>query len=66
MTTGVNRGSDVMRVMCRRRSTQPKRDLGTDRRIDMWRIVVAVVGSGIGEHMDVAGRRDGVTIVGTS
>ena len=66
MTTGVNRGNDVMKVMCRRLSAQPMRGLGADWRIDKWRIVVAVVGSGIGEHMDVASRRDGVAIMGTS
>jgi len=62
MTTGVNRGYDV-KVMCRRRSTQPMGGLGTDGRVGEWRIVVAVVGLGIAEHMGVSGRRDGVTIV---
>jgi len=66
MTTEVNRANDVMKVMCRRRSAQLMRGLGTDWRTDERRIVVAVVGPGIVEHMEVASWRDGVAIVGTS
>ena len=66
MTTEVNRANDVMKVMCRRRSAQLMRGLGTDWRTDKRWIVVAVVGSGIGEHMEVVSRREGVAIMGTS
>ena len=66
MTYQDGRGSDVMEVMCWRRSAQLMRGLGTDRRSDRKRIVVAVVRMGFGEHMKVVSRRSGVTIVGTS
>ena len=66
MTYQDGRGSDVMEVMCRRRSAQLMRGLGTDCRSDRKRIVVAVARMGFGEHMEVASRRSGVTIVGTS